>query len=68
MLKIQRVKTCWLGVAFTKVPFVDASPFTQAPPIDGKEWEQANLGPVRDFLRQQRDLGNYMPTIPIGLD
>lgn len=33
-----------------------------------KEWEMANLKPIQDFLKEQRDAGNYRPVIPYGLD
>eukprot|EP00435_Cladocopium_sp_Y103_P026133 s332_g6.t1 len=42
--------------------------FRQAPSIDSEQWQCGDLAQIRDFLREQRDLGNYLPTIPIGLD
>ena len=40
----------------------------KAPSILGPEWKLANLQPVQSFLREQRDKGNYIPAIPLGLD
>ena len=40
----------------------------QAPSIHGKPWKAADLEPLAQFLRDQRDRGNFQPSFPLGLD